>query len=59
MLSNIDIDNLIQPFVDRQKMIEVYIVNLIAKRVKQIGRLLPSDIYKLERLQKYANKKGN
>lgn len=50
MLSNIDIDNLIQPFVDRQKMIEVYIVNLIAKRVKQIGRLLPSDIYKLERL---------
>lgn len=52
MLSEIDVENLIQPFADRQKTIEEYIINLIAKRVKQIGTMLPSDIYKLERLLK-------
>ena len=52
MLSEIDVENLIQPFADRQKAIEEYIINLIAKRVKEIGTMLPSDIYKLERLLK-------
>lgn len=52
MLSDVDIDNLIQPFIDRQDEIERRIVSLIAERVKQIGTMLPSDIHKLERLYK-------
>lgn len=52
MLSEIDVENLIQPFADRQKVIETFIINLIAKRVRQIGTMLPSDIYRLERLLK-------
>ena len=52
MLSEIDVENLIQPFADRQKAIEDYIINLIAERVREIGKMLPSDIYKLERLLK-------
>lgn len=52
MLNEVDVDNLIQPFAERQKAIENYIVNLIAKRIKEIGTMKPSDIYKLERLLK-------
>ena len=52
MLNEVDVDNLIQPFAERQKAIENYIVNLIAKRIKEIGTMKPSDIYRLERLLK-------
>ena len=50
MLSDVDIDNLIQPFLDRQQTIEAYVIKKIAQRVKDIGRMLPSDIHKLETL---------
>ena len=52
MLSEREIEKLIQPIVDRQQAINTYVVNKIAARVKEIGNLLPSDVYKLERLLK-------
>lgn len=52
MLSENAIDNLIQPLIDRQEAINNYVINLIAKRIKEIGGLLPSDVYRLERLLK-------
>lgn len=52
MFSERDIENLIQPIVGRQEAINNYVIGKIAKRVKEIGRLLPSDVYKLERLLK-------
>lgn len=52
MLSERDIEKLIQPMLDRQSKINTYVINKIAKRVKEIGELLPSDVYKLERLLK-------
>ena len=52
MLSEDAIENLVQPIIDRQEKLNQYVINLIAKRVKEIGHLLPSDVYKLERLLK-------
>ena len=52
MLSDVDVDNLIQPFVDRQHDIEQYVINLIAQHIKEIGEVLPSDVHRLERLYK-------
>lgn len=49
MLSDDTIDNLMQPIIDRQEAINVFIIKLIAERVKSIGELLPSD-HNLERL---------
>ena len=48
MLDENKIDKLIQPFVDRQEAINVYVIKKIAKRVQLIGGLLPSDVQKLE-----------
>ena len=50
MLTDVEIDNLIQPFADRQKLLEDYVIKIIADRVKSIGTMLPSDIHKLERI---------
>lgn len=52
MLSEKDIEKLIQPILDRQGKINTYVINKIAQRVKEIGKLLPSDVYRLERLLK-------
>lgn len=52
MLSDRDIEKLIQPIVDRQNAISRYVIRKIAQRVKEVGELLPSDVYKLERLYK-------
>ena len=52
MLSDDAIDRLVQPIVDRQEFINMYVIKTIAKRIKEIGELLPSDVYKLERLLK-------
>lgn len=41
-----------QPIIDRQMQINEYVIQVIARRVKETGRLLPSDVYKLERLLK-------
>ena len=50
MLSEKDIEKLIQPILDRQGKINTYVINKIAERVKEIEHLSPSDIHKLERL---------
>ena len=55
MLSQSAIDNLMQPIIDRQESITMYVIETIAKRVREIGHLLPSDVYKLERLLKTGN----
>lgn len=52
MLSEDAIENLILPIVARQEAINNFVIQTIAKRVKEIGHLLPSDVYKLERLYK-------
>ena len=52
MLSDDALNVLMQPIVDRQEALSAYVVEIIAKRVKEIGHLLPSDVYKLERLLK-------
>lgn len=50
MLSDLDVDNLIQPFVDRQNALERYVIQLIAEHVRKLGQALPSDIHRLEQL---------
>lgn len=52
MLSEDAIQNLVQPIVDRQQKINEYVITIICMRVKEIGRLLPSDIHRLERILK-------
>lgn len=52
MLSEDAIENLIQPLINRQENINIWVIVQIAKRIKEIGKLKPSDIYKLERLLK-------
>ena len=52
MLSEDAIDKLVQPIIDRQEQINNYVIMTIAKRVEEIGHLLPSDVHKLERLLK-------
>lgn len=52
MLSQDTIEKLVQPLIMRQEKLNQYVINIIAKRIKEIGELLPSDIYKLERLLK-------
>lgn len=52
MLTDRQIDRLIQPLIDRQTKITVNIIKIIAQRIKEIGELTPSDVYKLQRLFK-------
>ena len=52
MLSENAIDSLVQPIVARQQKINEYVIEIICKRVKEIGHLLPSDLHRLERLLK-------
>lgn len=50
MLNDNQIDDLIQPIVNRQQAINTYVIQKIAKRVKDIGELLPSDVNMLQQL---------
>lgn len=52
MITETAIDKLIQPLLDRQTQIEMAIIQKIAKRVGEIKTMLPSDIFRLERLFK-------
>ena len=52
MLSEEYIENLIHPLIERQEAINTYVITQIAKRIKEIGELKSSDVYKLERLFK-------
>lgn len=55
MLSDVDIDNLIQPFVDRQLDLESYVINTISERVGEIGTLSKTDVYQLQQLYKIGS----
>ena len=55
MLNDIEIDNLIQPFVDRQLQLESYVINTIATRVGEIGTLSKTDVYRLQQLYKIGS----
>ena len=52
MLSETAVENLSLALLKRQQEINNFVVHKIAERVKEIGTMLPSDIYKLERLLK-------
>lgn len=52
MLSEDALEKLVQPIINRQENINNYVIEMIAKRVREIGNLSPSDVYKLERLLK-------
>lgn len=52
MLSEDAIDNLVQPIVERQEAINLYVILKIARAIKEIGEIIPSDVYKLERILK-------
>ena len=55
MLSDKAIEKLIQPIINRQININNYVISIIAKRIKEIGEILPSDLYKLEALMRSGN----
>lgn len=50
MLSEDTIDNLVQILIDREEEMNLYVLRLIAARIKDINSLLPSDINRLEQL---------
>lgn len=50
MLSEESIEKLILPILQRQENINKYVIGKIATKIREIGTLSPSDIYKLERL---------
>ena len=52
MLSEDALEKLVQPIIDRQEAINTYVISIIAKRIKEIGGLLPSDIHRLIRILK-------
>lgn len=54
MLSENTIDNLVQPIVSRQEAINVYVLESIARSVREIGELSPSDLNKLKLLVDYG-----
>lgn len=50
MLSENAIENLVEPIVKRQQQIDEYVIKTICERIKAIGSLSSSDIYKLLRI---------
>ena len=52
MLNDSLIENLIEPFVARQQALEEFVINSIATRVKEIGALSKTDVYRLQQLYK-------
>ena len=52
MLTDNQIDNLIQPFVEQQQKLNTFVVTKIAHRVKEVGKLSKNDVYKLSQLLK-------
>ena len=50
MLSDVALDILMQPIIDRQEEIDRFVLEVIANRIREVGQLTPSDIYKIKRL---------
>lgn len=47
MLTDLEMDELIQPIVSRQESINTYVIEVIAKRIKEIGKLDIEDVRKI------------
>lgn len=54
MLSENAIENLVQPLVNRQEAINTYVITEIARSVREIGELSPSDINRMKLLVQYG-----
>lgn len=54
MLSDNALDNLVQPIIDRQESINVYVLQKMAQKVKNIGELSSRDIKRLKILVQYG-----
>lgn len=52
MLSEDAMESLVQPIIDRQEQISLYVIAQIARVIKEIGEIPPSYVYRLERLLK-------
>lgn len=52
MLSEDALNKLTQPIIDRQESINIYVIQQIVKRLKEIGTVSKSDLHRLERLLK-------
>lgn len=52
MLSEEAIQFLIKPMITRQEKINEYVIKTICERIKEIGSITPSDVYKLQILLK-------
>lgn len=50
MLSDNAIENLVQPIVDRQESINMYVITKIANRLKDVPKMRPSDIKALRKM---------
>lgn len=50
MLNEAAIDKLLQPVIERQEEINLYVLRKVAKHLKKIGSMNPSDVNKLGRL---------
>lgn len=50
MLSEDAIEKLMEPIITRQENINNYVIQKIAKRVREVGQLSSSDVYSLDRL---------
>ena len=51
MLSDNAIENLVQPIVDRQESINMYIINKVANRLRDVQTMRPSDIRSLKNMR--------
>ena len=51
MISEDTLNRLMEPIITRQENINNFVIQRIAKRVKEIGELTSSDIYSLTRLR--------
>ena len=51
MLSDNAIENLVQPIVDRQESINMYIINKVANRLRDVQTMRPSDIRSLKSMR--------
>ena len=55
MLSENAIENLVDPIVDRQQYIELYVLETIADKVREVGQMSPSDVNRLKILAEYGS----
>lgn len=50
MLSESAIEKLVKPLIDRQEKINEFVIKTICDRIKEIGSLTPSDVFKLQQM---------